>query len=170
MKAYETAKIGKNKGVPRIWLVGMMARMAGFLLGMRYNIRQDAHRKMLVLELNDKGFRVVSRQCRSGHCTPVIDINSPQLLQILDGFESVRVIVQNTRIVFLRMHVDLAKREQLERLKCKPHAHEPIAMGSLSHGGGVMSHAIHSGLEVAVVTTWLAFANDIRPELRCTAC
>lgn len=42
---------------------------------------------------------------------------------------------------------------------------EPLAVGSLSHGGGVLSHAVHQGLADAGIASRLAFANEIRPEL-----
>ena len=49
MKAYETTKIGQNRGCPRLWLEGRKARAAGFLPGRRFNARKDEERGMLVL-------------------------------------------------------------------------------------------------------------------------
>ena len=53
MKAYESIKIGQNRGSPRLWLEGMKASMAGFLPGKRFSIRKDEQRNMLVLEEGD---------------------------------------------------------------------------------------------------------------------
>ena len=54
MKAYEVLKIGQNRGTPRLWLEGVKAKLAGFLPGLRYSIRKDDERKMLVLELAEE--------------------------------------------------------------------------------------------------------------------
>lgn len=108
---------------------------------------------------------MVSRKIKSGAEIPVIDINSLELLQVFDGLQLVRVVVQATRIVLLPSHVDLARQERLARLYAKLVSGEAISMGSISHGGGVLSHALHEGLKAAGIKTRLAFANDIRPEL-----
>ena len=50
MKAYESAKIGENRGRPRLWLEGFKASLAGFLPGIRFSIRKDEKRTMLTLE------------------------------------------------------------------------------------------------------------------------
>lgn len=60
---------------------------------------------------------------------------------------------------------ELKKQERFGRLREKLEAGDPLAVGSLSHGGGILSHAIHSGLKASGVENRLAFANDIREEL-----
>ena len=149
MKAYEVLKIGQNRGTPRLWLEGVKAKLAGFLPGLRYSIRKDDERKMLVLELAEDGLRVVSKKLKGNVETPVIDINSKETLSIFEGFESVRVIVQKTRITVLPMQVDIAKNERLQRVISKLESGEALNVGSLSHGGGVLSHAMHHGLMTA---------------------
>ena len=109
MKAYESIKIGQNRGSPRLWLEGMKASMAGFLPGKRFSIRKDEQRNMLVLELSEQGSRLVSRKVKGDQEIPVIDINSMEVLSIFEGFDSVRVIVQKVRIVILPTSTDIAK-------------------------------------------------------------
>ncbi len=150
MKAYETTKIGLHCGRPRLWLEGRKARSAGFMPGCRYNARKDEDRSMLVLELSDIGTRIVSRKTKGESEVPVIDINSMEVLSVLAGHETVRVIVQ---------------KERLTRLVHKLENGEPLTIGSLSHGGGVLSLAVHQGLSDAGIPSRLAFANEIRPEL-----
>lgn len=165
MKAYESVKVGEHRGRPRIWMEGMKASLAGFLPGKRFNIRKDIERKMLVLEQAEQGSRLVSHKMKSEKEIPVIDINSMELLSVFDGFSSVRIIVQWNRIVIMPTTVELFKKERLERLQGKLESGEPLLVGSLSHGGGVLSHAVHHGLAEAGIPSKLAFANDIRPEL-----
>lgn len=67
--------------------------------------------------------------------------------------------------IILPMAVEIAKKERMARLKSKLEKGEPLTVGSLSHGGGVLSHAIHTGMADAGLKTRLSFANEIRPEL-----
>lgn len=120
---------------------------------------------MLVLELSDIGSRVVSRKVKGDTQEPIIDINSMEVLSVLSGHEVVRVIVQARRIIVMPLASEIAKSDRLGRLQHKLQTGEPLAVGSISHGGGVLSHALHAGLQDAGVATHLAFANDIRPEL-----
>jgi DNA (cytosine-5)-methyltransferase 1 len=165
MKAYESAKIGENRGRPRLWLEGFKASLAGFLPGIRFSIRKDEKRTMLTLEQDVHGDRIVSRKLKGDKEVPVIDINSSEVLSIFEGYEAVRVIVQENRIRILPLAVEIAKRERLQRLKSKLANGEALSCGSVSHGGGVLDHALHKGLEEAGIKTQLAFANEIRPEL-----
>ena len=165
MKAYEVTKVGQHRGRPRIWLEGMKAARAGFAPGMRFDIRKDVDRNMIVLELSENGSRIVSRKVKGEQEVPVIDINSMEVLSVFEGFDAVRVIVQKVRIVIMPLATDIAIKERSSRLKGKLESGEPILIGSLSHGGGVLSHAIHHGMTSAGVETKLAFANEIRPEL-----
>lgn len=165
MKAYETTKIGHHRGNPRLWLQGRKASRAGFHPGKRFHIRKDVERHMLVLEIDAEGSRGVSRKMAGAQEVPVIDINNAEVLSIFDGFAQVRVIAQKMRIVILPCAVELAKKERLARLRAKIAAAAAISVGSISHGGGVLDHAMHAGMLAAGVQSRLAFANDIRPEL-----
>lgn len=165
MKAYEATSIGENRGRPRLWLQGMKAAIAGFLPRMRFTIRKDPERHMLILELDQAGTRVVSRKVINDREIPIIDINSSEHLSMFEGFKAVRVIVQTNRIIILPLASELAKKERLERLRKKLDSGEPLSIGSLAHGGGILSHALHTGLKEAGIPTRLAFANEIRPEL-----
>lgn len=165
MKAYEAIKLGEHRGSPRLWLQGMKAEIAGFLPGMRFNIRKDPAKHTLVLELNQFGDRIVSRKVQGEKVIPIIDINSSEALSVFEGFNSLRITIDDTVIKLQPMAVEIAKKERIARLKAKLEAGEPIAVGSIAHGGGVLSHAIHTGLQDGGLKARLAFANEIRPEL-----
>ena len=70
MKAYETTKLGENRGRPRLWLEGFKATIAGFIPGIRFNIRKDEERTMLVLEPDAHGTRIVSKKVKAGREVP----------------------------------------------------------------------------------------------------
>jgi DNA (cytosine-5)-methyltransferase 1 len=148
-----------------LWLEGFKVLMGSFLPGKRFEARKDEARRMLILELSDAGGRIVSRKLKGEKEKPVIDINSTETLSVFEGVEAVRVVIRPGRIFILPLSSELATKERLNRLKAKLESGESIHIGSLSHGGGVLTHAVHAGLEEAGIESKLAFANDIRPEL-----
>lgn len=163
-------KIGDHRGSPRVYLDGPQALRAavraGFVPGEKFDVEIDGNK--VVLALNKDGSRIVSakRSKRAGEADlPVIDINSKELLAVFDGMDSVRVVVGDDRVYLLPLASEVKKVERFARLKRKVEAGEPLAMGSLAHGGGVLTHAIHQGLKDAGVATELKFANEIRDDL-----
>jgi DNA (cytosine-5)-methyltransferase 1 len=166
MKAYEMTKIGTNRGAPRVWIEGVKAKLAGFLPGKRFSARADLNKKTLILSLSDEaGERIVSKRIRGEKEIPIIDINSSELLNMFDGFNNLRVIVQKGRIFLMPAASELAAKERLDRLNAKLKKGETLGVGSISHGGGVLTNAIHHGLNESGLKSKLAFANEIRPEL-----
>ncbi len=162
-EGYYVKKVGQNRGAPRVWLEGTEAARAGFVPGQRFDITVQG--RTVVLQANPDGSRVVSGKKVGERNNPVIDINSKELLAIFDGMAAIRVVVKKDEIYLLPLASELKKQERFLRLREKMENGEPLTMGSLSHGGGVLSHAIHSGLKEAGVVSTLAFANEIRPEL-----
>lgn len=163
LEGYYVKKVGQNRGAPRVWLEGTQTARAGFVPGQRYDISVQG--RTVVLQANPDGSRVVSGKQVGERNNPVIDINSKELLAIFDGMASIRVVVKKDEIYLLPLASELKKQERFLRLREKMENGDPLTMGSLSHGGGVLSHAIHSGLKRAGVVSTLAFANEIRPEL-----
>ena len=163
LQGYFVKKVGNNRGSPRVWLEGSQAANAGFAPGTRYDI--EVQGRTVVLSANADGSRVVSGKKAGERLNPVIDINSKELLAIFDGMAAVRVAVKEGQIYLLPLASELKKQERFKRLRAKLESGEALTMGSLSHGGGILSHAIHSGLTKAGVKTELAFANEIREEL-----
>lgn len=163
MEGYYIKKVGQNRGAPRVWLEGSQTERAGFAPGQRFDI--EIQGKMVVLQANKDGSRVVSGKVMGEKNNPVIDINSKALLAIFDGMAAVRVVVKKDQIYLMPLASELKKQERFLRLRTKLENGEPVALGSLSHGGGVLSHAVHSGLQQAGISSRLAFANEIRDEL-----
>ncbi|MDK9702411.1 MAG: DNA cytosine methyltransferase [Sulfuritalea sp.] len=165
LKTFLYRKLTQNKGAPRLWLEGAQPERAGFTPGKRFMVELDTEKKRLTLSLADTGYRVVSGKERSGKRIPVIDINSHELLSLFKGMDSVRVIMTDNKIHILPTVAEMRRRERLARLQAKLDAKEPIAVGSLSHGGGILSHALHKGMAAAGLSSKLEFANDIREDL-----
>lgn len=163
LKGYYVKKLGQNRGAPRVWLQGSQALLAGFTPGQRYDIRiQDM---TVVLQANPDGSRVVSTKRIGERDNPVIDINSRELLAVFDGMAAVRVAVKDGQIALLPLASEIKKQRRFNRIKEKLESGEPLSMGSLFHGIGVMSHAIHAGLEQAGVSARLAMVSEIEEHL-----
>lgn len=166
MEKYVIRKIGENKGARRIWLEGKVPSKAGLIPGMMYRRTVTKETCCILLEAVElMGTHTVSRKQKNGHDIPVIDLNSNEDLSIFEGMNTVRVVVKKGKIYILPLASELKARERLKRLRNKLEQNIPLAMGSLTHGGGVLSLALHTGLAQAGVKTSLVFANDIREEL-----
>lgn len=174
---YYVRRLTENKGAPRLYIDNERIKSAGFEPGQYYKVEKikngiklsaateedldkldkdelKNYRKISGKEVRRKGFK-------TSRITPTIDINSKSMLGMFEGMESVRMIVRQGEIFFLPLASELSKRERFERLVNKQLKNIPLAIGSLSHGGGVLSNAVHRGLEKAGVPAKLAFANEI---------
>lgn len=163
MQSYYIRRIGQNKGAPRVWLEGQQALRAGFKPGQRYDVKVQG--QTVVLQANKDGSRVVSAKKKGDMTNPVIDLNSKELLAMFDGMASVRVVAREGQIYILPLASEIKVLERRKRLKEKLENGEPLKGGSVSHGVGILSHAIHTGLKNAGIKMEMAFANEIRPEL-----
>lgn len=164
LDGYYIKKVGENRGKPRVWLDAQVAQ-AGMAPGQRYDIVVNG--QTVMLQANPDGSRIVSgKRSKDGtKVNPLIDINSQELLAIFEGMTAVRVAVRQGEIFITPLASELKKRERLTRLRRKLEDGDPLAIGSLSHGGGIMAHAVHTGLQSAGHATQLAFANEIREDL-----
>lgn len=152
-----------NRGSPRLYLDGLQAIRTGFAPGDRYDIAIEG--KKLVLQKMREGSRTISIRRKGEREYPVLDINSSELLSIFEGMDAVRVVVSNGRVTFLPLASEAKRVERLERLQNKIASGQPLSTGSLAHGGGVLSHAIHRGLADAGIACDLVFANELRDDL-----
>ena len=165
MQDFAIKKIGACHGQPRVWIEGRQPTVAGFLPGVRFTVEVRRERKAVVLRIVSTGERAVAKKEKDGKTIPILDINSAQTLSVFEGLDRVRVIAKNGEIHILPVASDARKQERLTRLKTKIENDEALSVGSLSHGIGVLSLAVHHGLEKAGLNNQLVFANDIRGEL-----
>lgn len=163
LSGYYIKKVGSHRGSPRIWLEGSQTLRAGFKPGQRFDVTVSG--QTIVLQANKDGSRVVSSKLKGDRPHPVIDLNSADLLAIFDGMAAVRVVVSPDAIYLLPLASEIRKRERFQRIKGKLERGDPLLMGSLSHGAGTLSNAVHAGLTKAGVDVQLSFANEIREDL-----
>jgi len=164
--ANSIAKIGRAHNSGRIWLQGKDPEKSGFVPGQTYEVLVKEGERLISLVVKKDGARVVSRKIlSSGRTTPVIDINSKTLMSIFSGMEAVRVVFAEGSIHILPIASEIRRISRLNRLRERILGGKPIATGSIAHGGGVLSHAVHSGLAESGIPSKLAFACEIREEL-----
>jgi len=156
-------EIGSNKSAPRVWLQGAFLSKAGFEPSTQYEITQA--KSALILRRSDRGTRVVSARKRNDKTMPVIDINSDRWLASFKGLEHVCVTYGVDEIRITALASEKRARERLERTANRIAAGEALTIGSLAHGGGVMTNALHTGFKDAGIATKLVFANEIRADL-----
>lgn len=155
--------VATHRGSPRIYLDGLQAIRAGFSPGEKFEVDVDGTK--VIISKNVDGSRVVSKRKKGDREIPVIDINSAELLAAFEGMDCVRVVVGEDRVYLLPLASEQRKVERLTRLRGKIANGEPLAAGSLAHGGGVLAHAVHTGLRDAGIECDLKFANEIRDDL-----
>ncbi|MDO3380406.1 DNA cytosine methyltransferase [Geoalkalibacter halelectricus] len=165
MKNYAITKIGQHRSAPRVWLQGRHPESAGFLPTTRFTVEVKKEKGMIALRAVATGERKVSSKEVSGRTVPIIDINSREILSIFEGMEQIRVIAAKGVIYLLPLATEVRRQERLARLKNKLAKQAPLSVGSVSHGGGVLSLALHQGLAEGHTPSRLAFANDIRGDL-----
>jgi len=163
MKHYLVASLGEHRGSPRLWLQGANLAHAGFKPGVRFDVVIEAG--CLKIVLSESGERIVSRKRRGETEQPVIDINNRDVLDAFIGHAAVRVVIIDTGIHVMPLASEKRRQDRLHRAWETLHEGEPLAMGSLSHGGGILSHAIHAGMYREGLDSRLLFANEIRGEL-----
>lgn len=156
-------EISEKRGAPYVYFDGLQGIRAGFSPGQKYEVNVEGGK--VILSANADGSRTVSSRVRGDKTYPIIDINSKELLSVFDGMKSIRVVVTPGKVFLLPLASEVKKKERYDRLSGKLLRNEPLIMGSLSHGGGILANAIHKGLANGGIQTNLAFANEIREDL-----
>lgn len=153
-------RFGEHRGARRLWLEGARLASQGIAPGIRFNLKLEKGRAILQFD-QLVGERIVSRRSRNGREMPVIDINAKALEEAFGQAERLRVVIRPDAIEITVHHLERSEHERLERLLTKLANGQPLDMGSLAHGGGVLDHSIHSGLQAEGIPSRLAFAVEI---------
>lgn len=164
MKSVNITTIGEHRGSPRLYLEGNVPARGGFLPGKRYEAVPNQEKHLLELRIVENGMRMVSKKLVRGKEVPIIDINNKDLLEVFDGLDSVRVVIQADRIFILPVASELRAKDRLQRLRARLKNGEKLTVGSLSFGIGVLDSAAHEGLKQSGIESHLAFANEIRED------
>lgn len=154
-------KLGQHRGRKRLWLEGAKLTRCGITPGSRVLVNYSESDKQITITLSDTGTKLVSGHVKNSKHLPIIDLSNRMLSTIFEGIERVRALFSDGQIVITVHADDLAKASRFESFKEKIKANIPLDMGSVAHGGGIMDHALHAGLELAGIKTQLRFAVEL---------
>lgn len=152
-------KVGLNKGTLRLWVQGRKLARGGINIGDTYSV--DVSSSALRLVVTPEGKRTVSKKKERGEESPLIDLNNKSLEKIFKEGDAVRIVVSNGSAEVTLHHSQRAKVTREDRIIAKIKSGEPLMIGSICHGGGILDNALHAGLVSAGITPYLSFANEI---------
>ncbi|WP_273456348.1 DNA cytosine methyltransferase [Nevskia ramosa] len=155
------SQVGENRGVLRIWVEGQKLAATGVKPGDRYSVVPD--QQVIRMVFSAEGDHVVARRNRNGRELPIIDVTGAKLA-LFKANDRVRVVVKDGQIEVTLHHQERARQNREARITRALATGQPILIGSMAHGGGILDHAIHEGLAEAGVSAKLAFANELEPE------
>ncbi len=151
----------RRDGRPRVWLEGPRLDRCGFVPSARYDLVVDEVASTILLRLDPQGGRMVSRRVRDGSTRPIVEIASMRDLSMFDGVESLMVRFEEGRIVMSVPPSDARRAERSARLRRRIKNGEPLRVGSVSTGIGVLALAMHQGLADAGLDSGLSFSVEI---------
>ena len=160
-----TTKLAEDKrGNPRIWIEGRKLAAAGFVPEARYRMTVDEQRGVVTLEVANDGDRVVSRRKRRDDILPIVDIANAKALASLPVGGTLRIDFAAGRVVIEPSATTRRRIEREARTSQRLKNGEPLRVGSVSTGLGVLAKALHTGMGMAGVETELAFSVEIDPD------
>ncbi|WP_138437975.1 DNA cytosine methyltransferase [Marinobacter shengliensis] len=162
------SRVGENKGTRRIWMEGFHLRHGGVTPDTTLYIRK--HPKSNIFQLHPKPgsdalgtIRVSRRTMKDGREKPLIEIKDATILDSLPGQMKLRIGVFKGKIT-IRAHVDEQRIKDREKAFLETLMKgEPLQLGSLFHGGGMLDLALHRGLDRVGIPSYTKLAVEWEP-------
>lgn len=165
MSVIINTKFGTNKGKTRIWLEGRKLAHEGILVGMSYKVVVTGATVKVVIGHNiDQPTGTVSRRKVRGEeevYLPVMDIPADDLFALFKGAQNIRIAVRGLSMVVSVQQSTVDLLERVQRVRNKIRNGQPLAVASFFHGGGVLDHALHSGLARSGVSSFVQVAVEL---------
>jgi DNA (cytosine-5)-methyltransferase 1 len=150
-------RVGRNRGVPRLWLEGGRLARCGFEAGAKFVAELDLVRRQVRLRLDPNGDRTVSGRKRTltdgaVRTTPIVDVAGASLADVLGEGARLRAVLASGEIVFDLHPVEraIAARETRTREHLQAGF---LTESALCAGVGVATLALKEGVEAAGVPT-----------------
>lgn len=160
--------IGESRSMLRLWLEGQKLAMAGVKIGVRYCISVTSSLKRVELRPAPNDYQgqtfLVSKRERNNTVSPLIEVRTELLKEVFEQGSKVRVAIRQGRIIVTISHIANRVAERVKRFLDKLQGKEPLAVGSLFHGGGVLDKAMHSGLQKAGVNSFVQVGVELEGE------
>lgn len=157
--------ISESRSVARIWMEGQKLAHAGVEIGKRYIVKINEEDHQIELRPAPEDFEgrtiSVSKRTRNSKQLPLIELRDEILDKVFGIGQKVRIAIRNARIVVTLCHIAKRVKERVMRFNNKISKGQPLETISCFHGGGVLDSAIHSGLEMAGVKSFVKVAVEL---------
>lgn len=164
VKSVSLSTLSQKGGRPRFWLEGQRPVAAGFVPGARFIIEHV--KQGILLKLADIGTNGVAKRERSnGRVDAIIDVTGEANLAPLQGCTTLRVTIGDGQIYISPVASEQRRVRRLARLRDRIQSGVSLVTAGIAAGGGVLSHAVHSGLKKANIPARLGMFNEIREDL-----
>lgn len=149
-----THELGFRNGNKRLWLNNELVKRAGLAAGTPFVILYEKARAVI------KAVEEAKRHVAKG---TIIDIENRDFTKTFKDFSKVNVTYLDGEIVVEGHHAESKILEREESLLSRLKKGEPLRMGGLYVGTGLLCRSIHRGLNRAGVKTQMRFANEFAP-------
>lgn len=112
----------------------------------------------------------VSKRTVQGVEKPLLEVRHDKLAEIFGPDAKIRVIALQGRLIFRLHHITERARARVARLKKRLAAGEILRTGSLFHGGGILDHSFHEGLQRAGFSSSVKVVNELESRFLGTPC
>ena len=155
MQNIETYELGFHRNNKRLWLNNKMLLDNGFYPGASVSRKYDEQLVCIEVSANLETGTVVT----NSHKGPIIDLNNRDFSQAFKDVDAVSVTYEPNKITIKTQHHEsqIARREAL--LKSRIAKKEPLKMGGLYVGLGLLCRSVHRGLKRATCST----SRSVRP-------
>lgn len=156
--------IGESKCVPRIWMEGESLCQAGLKIDTLYYMKSSTKHRIELHEAESgytgQTFKVSSRT-RHGIRRPLMEVRTRLLKEVFEQCAKVRVAIRRGVILITAIQRELNIIERCQRILQKLRAKQPLELCSLFHAGGVMDKAIHHGLALGGLQSYVKIAVEM---------
>ena len=151
------SKLGKTRGKTRIWIEGFKLLREDIHPGDRYRVEPCESGKLKIV-IDPNGAYKVSKRTRSGVTIPIIDLSNREVNTLFNESDVVRISI-SSKVIMVSLHQSKDDQQSREkRLIDKLASNISLRVCSLFHGGGVLDHAVHQGLDDAGVESSIVVA------------
>lgn len=160
-----TTQISEARAVSRLWLEGAKLMHAGIEIGVQYLLSVSKEFRRIELrpapsDFAGKTYKVCTRT-RNERVSLLIEIRDAILKEVFGIGAKVRVAIQKGRIIISQTHIALKIQERVKAFLDKLKSGEPLSVVSLFHGGGCLDKAMHHGLEMGGLQSFVKIGVEL---------
>lgn len=157
--------VSESRSVPRIWLEGKRLAHAGIEIGVQYVLNVSLQLRRIELRPAPQGFAgktySVSKRTRNERSYPLIEVRDAIITDLFKVGTKLRVAVQKGRIIISASHIAMRVQERVTRFLDKLKNGTPLHVVSLFHGGGVLDKALHQGMQLSKLASYVKIGVEL---------